>query len=202
MPETQDIPLFPLSSVLLPHGRMPLRIFERRYLDLVRDCMRADTGFGVAWIRRGEEVARRGEASPQLGDWGTYARIVDWDQLKDGLLGITIAGQQRFSLLSTRVEASGLVWGEVVLEAPPEPASMQTEWQAMLDVLHSLETHPHVERLALPTDHDDAWQVAYTLIQLLPLEESLKYAMLGLDDLPRLVAALDDVLNQISGEGE
>ena len=57
-----ELPLFPLSAVLLPYGRMPLRIFERRYLDLVRDCMKSGEPFGVVWIRRGSEVAREGRA--------------------------------------------------------------------------------------------------------------------------------------------
>lgn len=200
MTETTDIPLFPLSGVLLPWGRMPLRIFERRYLDLVRDCMRNDSGFGVAWIRRGEEVAQRGQAAPELGDWGTYARIVDWDQLKDGLLGITIEGRQRFRLSATRVAGDGLVMGEVELLPPPEQAPVEADWQALVDVLRSLETHPHVERMGLAIDYDNAWQVAYTLIQLLPLEESVKYDLLGIDELPLLVEALNEVLNQISGE--
>jgi Lon protease-like protein len=202
MSDTTEIPLFPLSAVLLPHGQMPLRIFERRYLDLVRDCMRDDTGFGVVWIRRGEEVAQRGEASPQLGDRGTYARIVDWDQLEDGLLGITIVGRQRFALHRTRQGPNGLVLGEVTLEPPPQPEGQppQSEWDTLVDILRSLETHPHVQRLGLQIDYADAWQVAYTLIQLLPLDESVKYALLELDDLSRLIPALDDILNRISGE--
>jgi Lon protease-like protein len=82
-----ELPLFPLSGVLLPFGRIPLQIFEQRYLDLVRDCMKSGTDFGVVWIRRGEEVAQRGRVAPDLGDYGTCARIVDWDQLPNGLLG-------------------------------------------------------------------------------------------------------------------
>jgi len=72
-----ELPLFPLSGVLMPYGRMPLQIFEPRYLDLVRDCMKTDSAFGVVWIRRGAEVAQRCSASPQLCDYGTTARIVD-----------------------------------------------------------------------------------------------------------------------------
>ncbi|TXS96430.1 ATP-dependent protease [Parahaliea maris] len=200
MADTTEIPLFPLTGVLLPYGRMPLRIFERRYLDLVRDCMRAGTGFGVAWIRRGEEVAQRGQAKPELGDWGTYARIVDWDQLKDGLLGITIEGERRFSLLRSHTAASQLVMGEVQLESSPLPQPVPADWESLVDVLQSLEVHPHVERMGLDIDYDNAWQVAYALIQLLPLEESLKYSLLGLDDLHRVGEALNEVLNRISGE--
>ncbi|MDX1736021.1 MAG: LON peptidase substrate-binding domain-containing protein, partial [Halioglobus sp.] len=108
-----ELPLFPLSSVLVPHGRMPLRIFEQRYLDLVRETMRSEEPFGVVWIRHGSEVAGNGRASPELGDYGTTARIVDWDQLANGLLGITIEGGQRFDLFDTTARANGLVVGQV-----------------------------------------------------------------------------------------
>ncbi len=195
-----ELPLFPLSGVLMPYGRMPLQIFEPRYLDLVRDCMKTDSAFGVVWIRRGAEVAQRGSASPQLGDYGTTARIIDWDQLPNGLLGLTIQGGQRFDLGETGVRANGLVVGQVELRPALEPIAMEPRWQSLLDILHSLETHPHIQRMALQLDYDDAWQVACTLIQLLPLEEALKYELLGIDSIEGLMAELDTILNQISGE--
>jgi Lon protease-like protein len=195
-----DLSLFPLSGVLLPFGKMPLQIFEQRYLDLVRDSMKSDTPFGVVWIRRGAEVAEKGSASPQLGDYGTTARIVDWDQLPNGLLGVTIQGGQRFDLASTEVRGNGLVVGQVELRPAVTPLPVEPEHQPLLDVLHSLETHPHVQRMALQVDYDDAWQVAYTLVQLLPLDEAIKYQLLGLDDVHALIGELDIILNQISGE--
>ena len=194
-----EIPLFPLSAVLLPHGRMPLQIFERRYLDLVRDCMKAGSGFGVVWIRRGAEVAARGVASLDLGDYGTYARIIDWDQLPNGLLGITIEGGERFELQDAATRADGLVLGDVSLQDKPAAQPMQAEWQPLLDVLNSLEAHPHVQRLGLELDRADAWQVGYSLAQLLPLEESVKYELLGLESASQLMQELDIILNQISG---
>jgi Lon protease-like protein len=78
---------------------------------------------------------------------------------------------------------------------------MESLWQPLLDVLRSLETHPHVQRMGLQVDHSDAWQVAYTLLQVLPLEEALKYALLGIDAIEDLMAELGGILNQISGEG-
>ena len=195
-----ELPLFPLSGVLMPYGRMPLQIFEPRYLDLVRDCMKTDSAFGVVWIRRGAEVAQRGSASPQLGDYGTTARIVDWDQLPNGLLGLTIQGGQRFDLGATAVRANGLVVGQVALRPQLEPVAMEPRWQSLLDILHSLETHPHIQRMALQLDYDDAWQVACTLVQLLPLDEALKYQLLGIDSIESLMVELDTILNQISGE--
>ena len=196
---SRSMPLFPLSAVLLPGGRMPLQIFEQRYLDLVRDSMKNAEPFGVVWIRSGSEVAQVGRTGPDLGDYGTCARIVDWDQLPNGLLGITIEGAERFDLFETSVRDNGLVVGEVALKQPPEPDPMREEWQSLLDVMLSLETHPHVQRLNLPVDHGDAWSVAYTLLQLLPLEEHVKYELLGLDDIEELMGELDVILNQISG---
>ncbi len=194
------IPLFPLSAVLFPGGRMPLQIFEQRYLDLVRTSMKSGEPFGVVWIRRGSEVAQKGRAAADLGDWGTLARIVDWDQLPNGLLGVTIEGDGRFDLFETAVQADGLVLGEVTYRAPPARADMRPEWQSMIDVLRSLEAHPHVQRMSLQLDYDDPWQVAWALVQLLPLEEYIKYELLGLDEIAALMEELDRILNQISGE--
>ncbi|CAA0092610.1 Uncharacterised protein [Halioglobus japonicus] len=195
-----ELPLFPLSAVLLPFGRMPLKIFEPRYLDLVRDCMKSESPFGVVWIRRGAEVAQRGRAAPQLGDYGTCARIVDWDQLPNGLLGLTIEGGERFELFETSTRSNGLIVGQVEMKAAIAPAPMSDVWLSLHDVLRSLETHPHVERMQLRVDYNDAWQVAYSLVQLLPLDEALKYELLGIDSIDVLMAELQALLNQISGE--
>jgi Lon protease-like protein len=190
--------LFPLSSVLLPGGRIPLQIFEQRYLDLVRDSMKSSTPFGVIWIRRGEEVAGPGQREPDLGDHGTCAHIVDWDQLPNGLLGITIEGKQRFELLDATVRDNGLVIGEVAVQDAPPPRPLEAEWQSLSNVLRSLQTHPHVQRMNLSVDHDDAWSVGYALVQLLPIEERVKYEMLGLASIEDLMAELHALLNQIS----
>ncbi len=195
-----ELPLFPLSCVLLPFGRVPLKIFESRYLDLVRDCVKSNSPFGVVWIRRGAEVVQRGRAAPELGDYGTCARIVDWDQLPNGLLGITIAGGERFELFETQTRSSGLIVGRVELQELIGPAPMSETWLPLLNVLRSLETHPHVERMKLRVDYNDAWQVAYTLIQLLPLDEALKYQLLGIDTIHELMANLQALLNKLSGE--
>ena len=194
-----EIPLFPLSSVLFPGGRMPLQIFEQRYLDLVRGCMKEDSGFGVAWIAEGAEVAHPGVGQPNLGEVGCYARIVDWDSLPNGLLGITIEGGERFHLSSARAETNQLVMGEVEMETSREPAPMRDEWASMLEVLTSLEQHPHVQRLGIKADHQDAWQVGVALAQLLPVDERIKYHLLKLDDVEDFMDQMDHILNELGG---
>ena len=184
----------------MPHGHMPLQIFEQRYIDLVADSMRNGTGFGVVWLRRGGEVLAGQGDVPDVGDYGTYARIVDWDQLPNGLLGITVCGAERFDVGETWRADSGLVMAEVQMGEALTPAPMLDSWQSLADVLRGLEVHPHVQRMNLSIDYDNAWEVAGTLIQLLPLEESVKYELLGVPSIEALARELDILLNQISGE--
>ena len=195
-----EIALFPLSSVLLPSGRMPLQIFEQRYLDLVARCMRAEEGFGVVWLLQGSEVSGGALEVPNIGQVGTYARIVDWDQLPNGLLGITIEGQQRFDVLSIWREPDGLVKAEVVLTDAPEPTALPDHYSGLADVLAGLMRHPQIQRLQYQSDLSDGWRVGTQLVQLLPLEELIKYQLLALESLDTLLEELDHILNQISGE--
>ena len=194
-----EIPLFPLSSVLLPFGQLPLQIFEQRNLDLVRSCMKSDTGFGVVWIRSGSEVVGTTGCKLELGDYGTYAKIVDWNQLSNGLLGITIEGRQTFSVNQTRTAASSAIFAQASLRDAPLEVPLLPQWSSLADVLRGLQTHPHVQRMNLNIDYDNAWQVGYSLIQLLPLEEQLKYELLGASSLEAMMGALDATLNDISG---
>lgn len=195
-----EIALFPLSSMLMPRARLPLQIFEQRYLDLVARCMREDAGFGVVWLKQGSEVSGGSVDVPNISDVGTYAPIVDWDQLPNGLLGITIEGRQRFTVESVWREANGLIKAEVSLHAPPEAAPLPNHYGGLAEVLESLLRHPQVERLSLPVDLKDGWTVAYQLGQLLPLDESIKHGLLNLDSLEQLLEELDTLLRDLSGE--
>ena len=197
---TTDIPLFPLGTVLLPHGRLPLQIFERRYIDMVAKCMREQTGFGVVWLRQGSEVDEEGVSSAlQIGDYGTLAHIVDWDQLPNGLLGITIEGSQRFHIDQSWVEESGLNVARVELEPVLAPELLPVEGASMVDVLQGLQRHPEVKRLNLSVDYEDAWSVCFALTQLLPVGSPLKYELLGLTDISTLIDQLDQLLTELSG---
>ena len=195
-----EIPLFPLSSALVPYGYMPLQIFEQRYLDMVAAFMRTGTGFGVVWLRQGSEVSGGSQTTPDVGDYGTHARITDFDQLPNGLLGITIRGEERFDIAEVWRDPSGLIRSRVSMEGPLEPAPMTDEWRSLEVVLRGLESHPHIQRMNLTIDYNNAWEVAFNLIQLLPFDESIKYELLGMATLNELIVELDILLNQISGE--
>ncbi|MGH8088898.1 MAG: LON peptidase substrate-binding domain-containing protein, partial [Stenotrophomonas sp.] len=76
---TATLPLFPLHAVLLPGAALGLRVFERRYLDMLRECSRNDIPFGVCLILDGEEVGA--PATPAAH--GVEARIDDFDMGAD-----------------------------------------------------------------------------------------------------------------------
>ena len=113
------IPLFPLSTVLFPDGPLPLRVFEPRYLDMVSRCLRKESEFGVVLIVGGKDT---GEV--ETSTVGTLARIIDWYQGSDGILGITAQGTRQFRLHGVSRQADGLYLGEVELlpELPPPGA--------------------------------------------------------------------------------
>ena len=171
------IPLFPLNIVLFPSGPLPLRIFETRYVDMVRRCMREDQGFGVVLIRDGEQ-----SGTADICDVGTMAKIVDFDQLPDGLLGLSCVGQQRFRIHAHRRQADGLNVGEVEW-LQPEPLLTVPERHARLALL--LETVlPQLGEVytGIEMHLDDAAWVGHRLAEILPMDLADKQFCLELDD--------------------
>lgn len=173
-----EIPLFPLNTVLFPGGPLPLRIFEPRYVDMVRHCMRSGSAFGVVLIRAGGEV---GEVA-RTADVGTTARIVDFSQLPDGLLGLSCLGERRFRILRRWRQADGLNVGEVewLADADPEPLSAETSFLA--DLLRRVLPELGEVYANVPKRFDDAAWVGARLAELLPLSLVDKQALLEIDD--------------------
>lgn len=191
MPVHESLPLFPLHAVLLPGAALSLRVFERRYLDMVRDCGRSGRGFGVCLILEGEEVGR--PATPAA--FGTEAVIEDFDTGPDGLLALRLRGMRRFHVARTRVRDNGLVVGDVEWrqadpeeELRPEHALLSTLLQTMLD-------HIGGDQAKLPPQLFDnvAW-VGWRLAELLPISAEQRLGVLQEDDphrrLDRLLALI------------
>ena len=149
-----EIPLFPLNAVLFPGGSLPLRIFEARYIDLVRSCMRTGSGFGIVLIIEGAEAG----GPARTCDVGTYARIIDFSQQPDGLLGIHAVGERRFRILARRRARDGLNLADVEwlpeepeVELPDEFADLLPALDVALDQMGE----PHSARERRP--HDATW---------------------------------------------
>lgn len=175
----QDLGLFPLASVLFPGGKLSLRIFEPRYLDLVRDCAAAARPFGLVAIADGHESGV--SATPH--SIGTLALIVDFTTLPDGLLGITCQGGERFRIESRRVAQNRLQHAQVELLAPDPVLEVPAEFGLLATLLRR--AADQIEGLlsgAANSAFDDAAWVAYRLAEILPLELSEKQQLLEADD--------------------
>ena len=160
------IPLFPLSTVLFPEGPLKLRIFEPRYVDMIGRCLREDTGFGVALIVEGREAG----GPARTVDTGTLARIVDFERLSDGLLGITARGEQRFRILSVHRQSDGLNLADVEWTAVEERVELPDEFALLAQLLRR--AFPQVSEVYgnVTPRFDDASWVGMRLAELLPLQ--------------------------------
>ena len=186
-----EMPLFPLASVLFPGGQLQLRIFEPRYLDLVRECTRYGTGFGVCLILEGREAGA--PATPAA--IGTIARISDFNRDEDGLLGIVAEGGLRFRVARSRVRSDGLLRGEVEIwpVEPEEPVPV--EFALLQSILERLiETMAPQWRHAPRSAYDDASWLGLRLAELLPLDTAEQQRMLELSDPVQRLAELRDIL--------
>ncbi|MEP6609975.1 MAG: LON peptidase substrate-binding domain-containing protein [Burkholderiaceae bacterium] len=127
------IALFPLSTVLFPDGVLPLRVFEARYMDMVRDCMRDETSFGVCLIANGKEG--RSDVTPTPVDVGCLARIVAWDMQQLGLLQIRTIGGERFRLRASETQPNGLLVGEIDLIEADDDQAIPAEHRPCVELL-------------------------------------------------------------------
>ena len=178
---TQELPLFPLKTVLFPGGILPLRIFEPRYLDMVSACLRTDSGFGVVTIHEGHEA---GGQPTSIHPVGTLARIVDFDQLDDGLLGITCLGVQRLRVIGHRIQPDQLLLGQVLWlpddpTLPPLP-SHEPLVRVLRDLLEREELASYA-RFVTPCWEDAAW-IGNRLGEILPLPLQIRQSLLEMTE--------------------
>lgn len=173
-----ELAVFPLNTVLFPGGVLPLRIFETRYLDMVRRCMREDQPFGVCLML----AENPGLSAARVCEVGTWGRIVDWEQRSDGLLGITVMGEQRFRIGRSWTQPDGLNMADVEELHWPDEVTLPREYEPLAGLLHRLlQELPEPYRL-LQGDLQQAGWVSARLSELLPLELPQKQMLLEMDN--------------------
>lgn len=190
-----ELPLFPLGTVLFPGGPLPLRVFEPRYLDLVSRCLRSDVEFGVVLILSGSDTGEVATATV-----GTRARIIDWYQGSDGILGITARGTDRFRLTGKQRQADGLYVGEVSTLTAQSGVPLPDEFKPMAKLLESV--IDDLGRLydAIDKHYDDAGWVGCRFAEILPLPAAEKQRCLELDDPVERLASLRPLLRPLRRE--
>lgn len=189
-PDPRSLPIFPLSTVLFPGGLLPLRVFEARYMDMIRNAMRDGSEFGVCLIRKGNEVA---EVAVDIEPVGCRARIDDWNMEQLGVLQIETTGTERFRIVSQRHQPDGLMIAEVEatdLEAFATLPAAYEDCRVLLErIVKRLDEASGADQdasvrmpIAKPYRFDDATWVGNRLCELLPIPASTRQKLMALTD--------------------
>ncbi len=178
-----NISLFPLGTVLFPGGALPLKIFEQRYLDMTKACIRDNLPFGVCLIREGREVGTA--AVPE--SVGCLATIEQWDMPQPSMFHLLARGGERFRILGTQSAANGLLSGDVEMLPPLAPSAPDAD---CVELLQRVIKQVGAEHFPQPIQLDDGAWVAYRLAEMLPMAMADKQLLLE-------SARVDDLLDSI-----
>ncbi len=188
----ETIPIFALGTVLFPGSVLPLRIFEVRYMDMARDCLKNGTAFGVCLIREGEEVGAPAVPEPI----GCTARIGECDVEELGILKVKAEGLERFRIVSSEVSRQGLIVGEVEALAPESNAADAPGLVECAQLLEKVIAGIGTDRFTGATRYEDASWVGFRLAEILPLRIDVKQKLLELTDASLRLAVLNKFLRQ------
>ena len=202
-PSFRKIPLFPLGTVLFPDGVIALKIFEARYLDMIKQCLREKTEFGVVSVIKNQDVSEE-DLSLSFSKIGTLAQIEDFDPIQPALYMTKSFGTQRFKLLNCKQEASGLWIGEVTLLDNDPLTSIPQEHHKVVKLLDEIISVIQSENLLgdapfkKPYKVDDCGWVSNRLAELLPISLAQKNHLLAQTN-PRIRL---DLITEIIEDGD
>ncbi len=191
-PGPRDLAIFPLNAVLFPGGLLPLRVFEQRYMDMAKTCLKEGEPFGVCLIHSGHEVGE--PATPEA--IGCTARIIEWDMQQLGVLSIKALGEQRFRIRTSCVTTAGLTRADVEMLPQDTDAQLPEEFDACATLLRAVIDDHGPGLVALPTRFDSSSWVSSRLIEILPVPLRAKQKLLELEDAGQRIEILNKFLQQ------
>jgi Lon protease-like protein len=185
-----DIFIFPLNTVLFPGGRLPLRVFEQRYIEMTKQCIAGNRPFGVCQIKEGKETGTPAVPEPV----GCLATILEWDMPQLGVFQLQTEGTQRFRILASEVARNGLISASI--ETLPVEEAVTPESTLCADVLRAIIEKVGAEHFPSPQRFDDAAWIGYRLSEILPIDRGIRQRMLQLSDPHERLTQLERVLTE------
>lgn len=186
-PATRTLPLFPLSNIVFPGGRMPLKIFEQRYLNLIKTCLADNATFGLCGIREGSEIGA--PAVPY--EIGTEVRISEWDMPQTGIFHVVVEGVGRYIARRWKAEVNGLLVAQTESVSEEVACEVPDELRLCVQVLkHLVGSEPDTNH------YDDAVWVGYRLSELLPFKLKVKQDLLEMNDSLMRLRIIDQFLRK------
>tara|TARA_B100000586_G_scaffold148328_1_gene107741 strand:- start:1236 stop:1856 length:621 start_codon:yes stop_codon:yes gene_type:complete len=191
-----NIPIFPLKSIVLPGGLFPLRIFERRYIDMITECMKEEEGFCIALTKTEEPNLY----VTDIYEYGSFVKITDWGQLNDGLLSITVEGKNIVKILKSNLNDSGLLNGTIEhLESEKEymiPQKYLTLSKFYKKIYPGIKNFINFkeERYA-----DASW-IGFRLTECLPLDLPTKANLISINNAIDRLEVIDTIIHKLYKE--
>ena len=188
-----NLPVFPLGLVALPGSIQSLQIFEPRYLRMIKKCMSDSHGFVI--------VLKTNDASEfGISKKGAYVEIVDFNNLPNGLLGITVKAETKVSINNILQLEDGLHIADIKPEIDPEVdnQALLAEYPDIINILSQIIKHPKVSELPIKVDFNSADSVAYHLAGLIPLTSIQKQNLLEAFDATQRLSILSKYIEKIS----
>ena len=192
----KETALFPLTINVLPGAYLPLQIFEPRYIDMVKDCLSKETGFCVVLIKEEKELST---LKAQHSATGTYVEVVDFNQLENGLLGITVQGKYRAQILDRKEQDDGLLLGNIIQTKEADDICLEADYENIWRGLREISEHPEIKKLQLEIDFSDSSSVAYNLASLLPISPLDKQLLLESNSNKIRLNSLQEILKKLGG---
>jgi len=191
-----SLPIFPLKSIVLPGGLFPLRIFERRYLDMVRDSIKNESCFCIALVKTESKDKYIDDVYPIA----SLVKIIDWNQLEDGLLGITVEGINLVDIKSSELNENNLLKGNVS-NIKPEKEYMIPEKYRLLSKFYK-KIHPGIKNFIdyKKERYSDASWVGYRLTECLPLDLSTKAKLISSSDAIERLEKIHEIIHKLYRE--
>ena len=191
-------PVFPLSINVLPGAYLPLQIFEPRYLDMVKTSLAKEEGFCIALTKNGDPISVKG--LPDHHDVGTYVEIVDFNQLQNGLLGITVKGLSKAKISDRWKQDDELLIAKITkIKEIGEDLSEETSYKEIWSMLLEISNHPEIKKLNLEIDLKNSVNVSYILGSLLPLTPLEKQTMLEFENSIEKLDYLKSIIKKLGG---
>ena len=192
----KETALFPLTINVLPGAYLPLQIFEPRYIDMVKDCLSKEKCFCIVLIKEEKELST---LKAQHSATGTYVEVVDFNQLENGLLGITVQGKYRAQILDRREQDDGLLLGNIVQSKEADDICLEADYENIWRVLREISEHPEIKKLQFEIDFSSSSSVAYNLASLLPISPLDKQLILESNSNQIRLDSLQEILKKLGG---
>ena len=195
LPET--LQLFPLGATLFPGGRLGLKVFEQRYLELAKARIADGELFGIVTLTGGGEVG----AEQTFAKVGTAVRVASFDMPQAGIFQLDVVGEDRFEILNSAIEKTGLYRAAVRWIRPEPKVSLPATYAELRELLSQIIERAGADKFAEPFDLDDSTWVGSRLTEILQLPPLIKQSLLEINDAGLRLKTVYQLINRANNGG-